>query len=114
VQLGAMATLAANGAGGAGNDAQSVAHDGADASFDDKIAYGGGSNQFNSYGGNGGAAGDPKGTASAQATGPYAGGGAAGFIRINTMSGTPSMTAGVVLSPYTSSGATSFGTITLQ
>ncbi len=113
VQLGAMTTLAANGGGGAGSDSNG-AHDGSDATFDDKIAYGGGSNMFNANGGNGGAGATVKGGATSQTSGPYAGGGAAGFIRINTMSGTPSMTTGAILSPYTSTGATSFGTIMLQ
>jgi hypothetical protein len=115
VQLGAMGTLAANGAGGAGNDSANNAHDGSDATFDANIAYGGGSNQFNPNGGNGAAGATLAGTSSgAQTTGPYAGGGGAGWIRINTASGTPSMTAGAILSPFTSTNATTFGTITLQ
>ncbi len=124
VQLGAYAVLAANGGAGGSNG-----HDGANASFDDQCAC-----AFPGFGcclsqsGNGGAktslaggagaafpTSSPDGGCGGDITNDGdGGGGAAGFIRINTLDGTVLQSATAIISPSTTSGAASLGPIQRQ
>jgi len=114
VQIGAQGVLAANGGGGGGY-ASSTNYDGMAGVLGNTPAYGGGSSQFVSVSGNGGAGDSLAGTSAPACTtgcGPspgLGGGGSAGRIVVNA-AGTPAVNAQGILSPSVMSGAAAFGT----
>jgi len=101
VQLDAHAVVAATGGGGG-----SMSRDGYTPYFALPIADG---CVFSTHAGAGGALGNASGLAGASQD--CAGGGAAGWIRINAGSANPAIDSSAIVSPSTSSGAASIGAI---